>query len=304
MKLADAPTPNILSFDVEDWAQSTFDFDLPITASVVDNTARILDLCAAAGVKGTFFVLGLVAEAHPALVRRIRDAGHEVASHGHDHRPVHAMTPATFRDDLRRARTAIEAACGAEVAGYRAPDFSIPAAAFWALEVLAGEGYRYDSSLFPWKGPRYGVPEAFDAPFLVRTRAGDLLELPLAVSTRLGRRLPAVGGGYFRLFPDAWHRDAIRRLNRRGHPATAYFHPYEVDAQEFRRTPHRVPLRMRWSQGFGRARVAPRLGRLLRDAAWGTAIDWLARKETATGDRLLDLVAGGTAAPRWSGAAG
>ena len=137
MRAADFTIANILSFDVEDWAQSTFDFDLPITARVVDNTARVLDLCAAAGVKGTFFVLGLVAEAHPALVKRLHAAGHEVASHGHDHRPVHAMTPEGFRADLRRARASIEAATGAPVLGYRAPDFSIPASALWALGVLA-----------------------------------------------------------------------------------------------------------------------------------------------------------------------
>jgi polysaccharide deacetylase family protein (PEP-CTERM system associated) len=301
MSDADETIPNILSFDVEDWPQSTFDFDLPITGRVVDNTARILDLCAAAGVRGTFFILGLVAETHPGLVRRIHDAGHEVASHGHDHRPVHAMTPEGFRTDLRRTRASIEAACGARVVGYRAPDFSIPAAAFFALEVLAEEGYLYDSSLFPWKGPRYGVPEAFDAPFLVRARAGDLLEFPLVVSTRLGRRLPAVGGGYFRLFPYAWHQDAIRRLNRRRHPATAYFHPYEVDPDELRRSPHRIPLTMRWSQGIGRARVATRLARLFRDAAWGTAADWLARGEGVTGGRILDLRGVEGAPPRFSG---
>ena len=298
----DTTIPNILSFDVEDWAQSTFDFDLPIGDRVVANTALILDLCAAAAAKGTFFVLGRVAEVHPSLVRRIHAAGHEVASHGYDHRPVHAMTPATFRTDLRRARAPIEAACGARVVGYRAPDFSIPSRCFWAFDVLAEEGYRYDSSLFPWKGPRYGVPEAFDAPFRVRTRAGELLELPLAVSTRLRRRLPAIGGGYFRLFPYTWHRDALRRLNRRGHPATAYFHPYEVDVEEFRESPHPIPLAMRWSQGVGRSRVAGRLARLLREAAWGTAADWLGRDGDPTGDRLLDLTAGTTG--RWSGSAG
>ncbi|HKQ97896.1 MAG TPA: polysaccharide deacetylase family protein [Candidatus Polarisedimenticolia bacterium] len=300
MGAADTTIPNILSFDVEDWPQSTFDFDLPITPRVVDNTARILDLCAAAEVQGTFFVLGLVAETHPALVRRIRDAGHEVASHGHDHRPVFAMSPATFRADLQRTRAAIESACGVRVAGYRAPDFSIPAAAFWALEILAEEGYRYDSSLFPWKGPRYGVAEAFDAPFRVRTRAGDLVEFPLVVSTRLGRRLPAVGGGYFRLFPYAWHRDAVRRLNRRRHPATAYFHPYEIDPDEIRRSPHRLPLTLRWSQGIGRSRVAAKMSRLLRDARWGTAAAWLGN-DAACGDRTLDLTGAPGGAPRFSG---
>ena len=135
----------------------------------------------------------------------------------------------------------------------------------------------------------------------MRTRAGELVEFPLAVSTRLGRRLPAVGGGYFRLFPYRWHRDAIRRLNRRGHPATAYFHPYEVDAAEFRTTPHAVPLAMRLSQGMGRSRVAARLARLLGEASWGTAAGWLDRSSEAAADRLLDLTGDPGGPPRFSG---
>jgi polysaccharide deacetylase family protein (PEP-CTERM system associated) len=291
---------NILTFDVEDWHQSTFDFDLAITTRVVDNTARILDLCARTGARGTFFVLGLVAAAHPQLVRRIHEAGHEVASHGYDHRPVHAMTPAGFRDDLRRTRNLIEQATGAPVAGYRAPDFSIPARALWALTTLAEEEYRYDSSLFPFAGPRYGIAEAFDAPFRVCTTAGDLVEFPLATTEWLGRRLPAVGGGYFRLFPYWFHRAAVRRLNRRGIPAVAYFHPYEVDTEEIPGSPHSIPLRLRLSQGLGRSRVAPRLRRLLRDFAWGPAAGWLDQGEGTTAGRVLDLTGIPDRPPRWT----
>jgi len=290
---------NILSFDVEDWHQSTFDFELPITTRVVDNTARILDLCAGTGTCATFFVLGLVAAAHPGLVRRIHDAGHEVASHGHDHRPVQAMTPAGFRDDLRRSRNLIEQAAGVGVAGYRAPDFSIPTRALWALTILAEEGYRYDSSLFPFAGPRYGIAEAFDAPFRVRTTAGDLVEFPLATTELLGRRFPAVGGGYFRLFPYWYHGAAVRRLNRRGAPAVAYFHPYEVDTEEIPRSPHAIPLGLRLTQGLGRSRVAPGLLRLLADFSWGPASAWLDEAGITAG-RSLDLTGLPAGLPRWT----
>jgi len=290
---------NILTFDVEDWQQSTLDFDLPVTGRVVDNTARILELCAGAGVKGTFFVLGLVAAAYPALVRRIHDAGHEVASHGHDHRPVHAMTPEGFRADLRRSRGLIEQALGKPVIGYRAPDFSIPSAALWALPVLVEEGYRYDSSLFPFAGPRYGIAEAFDAPCRVRTPAGELIEFPLATTTWAGRRLPAVGGGDFRLFPYGYHAAAVRRLNRLGVPAVAYFHPYEVDTEEIPRSPHPIPWRMRLSQGIGRGRVAPRVQRLLGDFTWGPMAAWLDEAAGTTAGRVLELSGLPDRPPRW-----
>ena len=281
---------NVLSFDVEDWHQSTFDFDLPITARVVDNTGRILDLLEECGVHGTFFVLGLVAEAFPSLVRRIQVAGHEVANHGWSHRPVHAMDRAGFQSDLRRSRDSIEQATGQRLDGYRAPDFSITTESLWALEVLAAEGYRYDSSLFPFRGPRYGIPAAFPAPCLVRTRAGSLCELPLTTTEWLGRRWPAAGGGYFRLFPYAYHRAAVRRMNRAGAPAISYFHPYEIDPEEISASPHAIPLSLRLSQGLGRRGVAARLRRLLRDFSWGPARACLGNDPRALCQgRVLDL---------------
>jgi len=290
---------NILTFDVEDWHQSTLDFALPVTRRVVDNTARVLDLCDELGVKGTFFVLGLVAEAFPALVRRIHDSGHEVANHGHDHRPVHAMTPAAFRDDLKRSRTPIEQAAGCAVLGYRAPDFSIARNALWALVVLAEAGYRYDSSLFPFSGPRYGIADAFAAPCRVHTAAGDLVEFPLATTEWMGRRLPAAGGGYFRLFPHAWHRAAVAKLNRSGAPATSYFHPYELDNDEIRSSPHRIPFAMRLSQGLLRSRVEPKLRRLLKEFSWGPARDLLPGGSALTGGRILDLTPLPAGGPQW-----
>src|SRR5258705_1697622 len=221
---------NILTFDVEDWPQSTLDFSLPITRKVRDNALRVLDLVADAGVRATFFVLGLAAEAFPDLVRRIRDDGHEVASHGYSHRPVYGMRPEEFRDDLRRSIALIEDAAGMRVLGYRAPDFSIRGGDLWALEILAEERVRYDSSIFPFAGPRYGVRAAFTLPFRVLPACGsEFVEFPLATFECLGLRLPAAGGGYFRLFPYRASSSAITRLNRRGGPVTSYFHPYELD---------------------------------------------------------------------------
>jgi len=291
---------NILSFDVEDWHQSTFDARLPITARVPEATSRILDLCAAAGARGTFFVLGLVARAWPDLVRRIRDAGHEVALHGMAHAPVHAMTPDAFRADVRESRDLVEQAAGVSVAGYRAPDFSITRPSLWALQVLAEEGFLYDSSIFPFDGPRYGIAESFPLPYRVLCPGAELVELPLATTRLLGRPLPAAGGGYFRLFPYAWNRRAVRRMNGLGSPAMTYFHPYEIDAEEIPRSPHRIPLSLRLSQGTGRRGVERRLARLAREFSWETARDLvLGGVDRLTAGRRLDLREWPSAPARW-----
>lgn len=293
-------THNILSFDVEDWPQSTLNHDLPITARVRENTLRVLDLIEPAGARGTFFVLGLVAEKFPDLVREIAQRGHEVASHGYSHRPVYAMTPERFRDDLRASIAAIESAAGVRVVGFRAPDFSISSSALWALGILAREGLRYDSSIFPISGPRYGIRAAFQAPCLVRCDDGaSLIEFPMTTTEYLGFRLPAAGGGYFRLWPYAHTRVAITRLNRDGHPATTYFHPYETDAREFRESPHAIPFSLRLSQGMGRAGMPRRLQRLLTEFTWGPARDRLADGAPLTGDRVLDLTKLPDGEPRW-----
>ncbi|MBI4241874.1 MAG: DUF3473 domain-containing protein [Candidatus Rokubacteria bacterium] len=291
---------NILTFDVEDWPQSTLDLSLPLTPRVRDNTHRVLDLLAGVGVRGTFFVLGLVAETFPDLVRRIREGGHELASHGYSHRPVHGMRPEEFRTDLRRSIASIEDAGGTRVLGYRAPDFSILARDWWALEIMAEEGLRYDSSIFPFAGPRYGVRAAFALPFQVLSASGSkFVEFPLTTVECLGVRLPAAGGGYFRLAPYCVSRAAIARLNRRGAPATCYFHPYEMDAEEIARSRQAIPWSLRLSQGLMRARVAGKLRRLLGDFSWCPAGDWLGRPGEATGGRALDLTPWPGSEPRW-----
>ena len=136
------------------------------------NTERLLDLLAEHDVRATFFVLGWVAERYPALVRRIAAAGHEIASHGYGHRLVYDQTPAAFRDDVRRAKALLEEAAGMAVHGYRAPSYSIMPRSLWALDVLIEEGYTYDSSIFPIRHDRYGIPVSARHPYLIDRRAG------------------------------------------------------------------------------------------------------------------------------------
>jgi polysaccharide deacetylase family protein (PEP-CTERM system associated) len=280
---------NILTVDVEDWQQSTLDLSLPISDRVVSNTRRLLDIFGRAGVRATFFVLGLVAERFPSLVVEMVKAGHEVASHGTSHRSVSALGPDGFRQDLRRSIDSIEATSGQKVLGYRAPDFSISESAFWALEIMAEEGLLYDSSLFPFRGPRYGVPDAFRDPFVIRCRsARTLLEFPLATVEVMKRRLPVAGGGYFRLLPYAVTRVALQAINRAGTLATFYVHPYELDVGEFRAMTRPVPLRMRVSQGIGRRWTGDRLARLLADFSWAPARDLLHQESNFAG-RHVDI---------------
>jgi polysaccharide deacetylase family protein (PEP-CTERM system associated) len=263
---------NAMSVDVEDY------FQVQAFASIIDraewdtiprrverNTDRILASFDTAGVKATFFTLGWVAERHPALIRRIVDGGHELASHGHGHQLVHSLTPAQFREDLVRAKGVLESAGGAAVQGYRAPTFSIGPQNPWAYDVLAETGHRYSSSLYPVKHDLYGAP---DAPrFAYRPTAANLLELPMTTVRLGGRNLPISGGGYFRLMPYTVFRTLLRRFHRAEHqPGMFYFHPWEIDPGQPRVAA--APLRSRFRHGVNLRAMLPRLERLLKDFRW------------------------------------
>jgi polysaccharide deacetylase family protein (PEP-CTERM system associated) len=202
-------------------------------------TRWVLDRLARSEARATFFIVGKVAEHNPDLIRAVHRAGHEVASHGWDHRRVHHFTPETFREDLRRSKRALEDVTGAAVVGYRAPTFSIVRQTAWALDVLAEEGFLYDSSVYPVRHDRYGVPGAPRTPFRARGDRCEILELPPATLRVLGAVLPMGGGGTFRLFPLFLLRRAIAQVCRAGGPPTAvlYFHPWEFDADQ-----RRLPL--------------------------------------------------------------
>ncbi len=264
---------NAMTCDVEDWFQvQAFagvirreDWET-LPRRVEANMDRVLAAFAAAGVHGTFFTLGWIAERHPSLVRRIVAEGHELASHGHGHARVDQLGREAFRADVRRARQTLEDTGGVPIRGYRAPTFSIGPRTAWAHQVLEEEGYRYSSSVFPVRHDLYGDPAAPRFPY--RPPGRDALqELPLTTLRLRGRNLPCAGGGYFRLMPYALFRLALRRYNRtEGRPGVFYFHPWEIDPGQ----PH-VPAASRLSRFRHRVNLGAmpdRLDRLLRDFQW------------------------------------
>lgn len=242
-----------ITVDVEDWAQSTLDSALPITERAVRNTHYLLDLLAESRRTVTCFVLGKFAEKFPDCVRRIAAEGHEVASHGFGHVEVFKQTPAEFREDVRRSKGQLEALTGMAVAGYRAPDFSLMRNSFWALDLLAEEGFAYDSSINPSFLARFCVPDWPAQPVsLALPSKRCLVELPVATMQCLGRSWPVAGGGYHRLLPWPLIRRAIAATLARGEVFVAYCHPYEFDPAELADKTYHLPLKTRLHQGLGR----------------------------------------------------
>jgi polysaccharide deacetylase family protein (PEP-CTERM system associated) len=229
---------------------------------VAANVARVLDLLAGSGTRGTFFVLGWVGERHPDVVRAIAAAGHEVASHGYDHRRVTEQTPAEFRESVRRSRLLLEDLTGTPVLGFRAPSFSIVPGREWALDLLIEEGYAYDSSLFPIRRPGYGYPGAKREPYRIERAGGSLLELPPATLRRAGWTLPAAGGAYLRILPFGLVRAAFADAERRNVPATFYLHPWELDPDQPRLA---VSASARFRHYTGLRRTEGRVARLLSE---------------------------------------
>jgi len=234
------PIVNAMSIDVEDYFHvSVFDGIVPrsswadMESRVVSNTDRLLDIFDEFEVRSTFFVLGWVGERHPQLVKRIAERGHEVASHGYAHRLVYDQTRAAFRDDVRRAKLLLEDASGRPVVGYRAPSYSITPRSLWALDVLIEEGYQYDSSIFPIRHDRYGIPVSDRRPYRIDRKSGALIEVPGSTTQVASVNLPVAGGGYFRILPYWWTRWGIARVNEREQrPAVFYLHPWEIDPEQ------------------------------------------------------------------------
>lgn len=270
--------PPSISVDVEDWPQSTWDRSLPISPRSADNTRRVLELLDDAGVRATMFVLGKFAEKYPNVVREIQSRGHEVACHGYGHTEVFKQSEQAFREDVRRGKELIEQAIGQRVLGYRAPDFSIVARTLWALRVLAEEGFSYDSSIFPVRHSRYGIPQWPTEPIRVVLPGNiSIYELPIATVRWLGTNWPVGGGGYHRLLPSPM----IRYLARRTlaiEPFVFYCHPYEFDAREFQEISLRLPLKVRIHQGLGRHWFGGRFSKFLREFGGRKMIDLLESK--------------------------
>lgn len=282
------PVRNAMSIDVEEhFHAAALSQAAPrarwdaMESRVADATDRALELFAAADARATFFILGCVAERHPALIRRIAAAGHEVASHGQAHFRIREQTPAQFRADVARAKAALEDASGQAVIGYRAANFSMEPATWWAYDVLAETGHRYSSSVNPVRHDHYGAPEAPRLPFA--PGAAGIVELPMTTLPLAGRRWHASGGGYFRLLPYPVFRAALRLLRRReAAPAVFYLHPWELDPGQPRLP---VAALSRFRHYVNLDRMAGKLSRLLTDFRWDR-LDRVFAREIAGGAAL------------------
>ena len=267
------PITNAMSVDIEEYFQvGAFEHTIErsnwdaLASRVEFNTQAVLDLYAEAGVKATFFTLGWVAERHPALIRRIVNEGHELASHGYAHDRVHDLTPERFRDDLHKTKAILEQAGGVPVIGYRAPSFSIGKANAWALQVLADEGYAYSSSVAPFGTDHYGWP-GFPRFAHTPVAGSPMIEIPVTTARFAGRTLAAGGGGFFRMLPYGFSRWAIAQVNAvERQPAVFYFHPWEVDPGQPR--VEGAPLRSRLRHYTNLRVMADKLRRVMRDFRW------------------------------------
>jgi polysaccharide deacetylase family protein (PEP-CTERM system associated) len=232
---------NFLTVDVEDYFMvSAFSDVVGIhqwgnyESRIESNTLRVLNIIDKYSMKGTFFILGWVAEHYPEIVKEIDRRGHEVACHSYCHRLVYTITPEEFREDTRKAKAIIESIIGKEISGYRAPSYSITENTIWALEILEEEGFKYDSSIFPIRHDRYGFPAYSRFPRMEETGTdGKILEVPLSTIKIFGENLPVCGGGYLRMYPLWFTHYAIRKINEKEkRSAIVYVHPWELDPDQ------------------------------------------------------------------------
>lgn len=266
---------NALTVDVEDY------FQVAALAEAVNysdwntmeyrveaNTDRLLELFDRFQTNATFFTLGWVAERSPGLVRRIQDAGHEIASHGYSHQLIYKQTPKVFREETRKAKQILENITGKSVTGYRAASYSITTQSRWALDILCDEGFTWDSSIFPVHHDRYGMPGTPFEPYQLKAPNGGVLtEFPLSTCSIGSYRIPIAGGGYFRLFPYWFSRWGLAQINKTGKPFIFYLHPWEIDADQPRL---KVKAFSRFRHYNNLEKCMSRMENLLQDFRFGT----------------------------------
>ena len=267
---------NAFTVDVEDY------FQVEAFSSVIDknkwdsyecrvekNTDLILGLLDNENIKGTFFILGWIAKRYPQVVHNITAQGHEVASHGMSHQLIYKQHQDTFRKETRNAKALLEDLCQKEVIGYRAATYSITNESLWALDILAEEGFRYDSSIFPMRHDKYGISDACPVPHILKTPSGyEITEFPISTVKTKRWTLPVAGGGYFRIFPYMYTRWGLSKLNKQNKPFVFYIHPWEVDPDQ--------PLTLgisrlsKFRHYSNMARCQTRLSKLLNDFEFST----------------------------------
>jgi len=287
---------NALTIDVEDYYHvSAFETHVPRSrwgdyeSRVLRNTHRILALLDDRGVRATFFVLGWVAHRCPGLVQEIHRLGHEIGSHSYWHRLIYQQSPEEFRDDLRQSRDVLEDLIGQAVTAYRAPSFSITKKSWWAVDVLAEEGFKADSSVFPIRHDRYGIPSAPRRLHRIETAAGALWEFPPSVLRMAGCNVPVCGGGYFRLYPLQWTLWCLSRINARlREPFLFYVHPWELDPAQPRVRIHSHLSRFRHYVGL--SRTGRRLGTLLQRFRFGRLSDVVERQSQRAPSHVMSRI--------------
>ncbi|VAW54759.1 FIG004655: Polysaccharide deacetylase [hydrothermal vent metagenome] len=274
------PIQNVMTVDVEDYFQvSAFAESIkpdewdkqPLR--VENNTLKLLELFDEYNIKATFFVLGWVAERQKKLVAEIAARGHEVACHGYSHQLVYNQTPEIFKQETVLAKNILEDIIQQPVKGYRAASYSITEKSLWALDILAESGFIYDSSIFPVRHDRYGMPDTPKHPYKLKTPAGhSIIEFPLSTAKVLNYRLPVAGGGYFRLYPYWLSKAGLAQINRQKNPFIFYLHPWEVDPQQPR-------ISASWFSRFRHYnnldKCESRLRRLMMDFQFTTSLDVL-----------------------------
>jgi polysaccharide deacetylase family protein (PEP-CTERM system associated) len=269
------PRANAFTVDVEEWfhicgvggplARPRWD---ALPSRVLETTRMVLDELGRTGVRATFFVLGWVAERHPALVADILAAGHDVGSHGYAHERAYDLGPAAFTEDVRRSVGALGAAGAARVTAFRAPEWSINDRAPWALARLVREGFSADASMAPVRVVGNALYPR--APHVCETEAGPIAEFPPLVADRFGQVMPMGWGWGLRMSsPDRVLRTIAQR-NAAGEPAVLTIHPWEIDPD-----PPRVPLppRLRFAHYFRLNGFQERLRTVLGHGDFGALAD-------------------------------
>ena len=278
---------NILSIDVEEWfhileLDTSPDIDewQNLESRVERSFLSLLDELDEADSRATCFFLGWVAERYPGLVRAAAERGHEIASHGYSHQLVYTQSRQEFATDIRRGKAILEDIAGVEVAGYRAPGFSITLETPWAYDEIAAAGFRYDSSVFPANRGHGGIRDGNMSPYWIDTASGPLLEMPVTVVPLLGQRVCVFGGGYLRLAPYRVIDWLSRTVNKAGRPVIYYLHPREVDPDHPR---IRMGLVRRFKSYINLGSTMPKLRKLMRHQDLTTFRDWLESNTAQTG---------------------
>lgn len=273
----------IFSADIEDWQQSVLDSGRPVSQRVLHNTRTLLNILSWYQVRGTFFVQGMVTEKFPQLIRDIAQQGHELASHAYSHRPLYTLSPAQFKEELRRSIDPLQQLSGQPVTGFRAPTFSVRTGMLdWYCDALLEAGIRYDSSIMPAQVRKIYSFAGDD--IIERIRSSGLDCYPMSVVKIRGKALPVMGGGYFRIYPYWLTKHLAGQLDKQS--SVFYMHPYELDEHEYREVGKPAGISKPWAvhQFAGRSSMQSKLNRLLCDYSFSSFRDHYYASATAATD--------------------